>query len=174
MGWSKTGMQAENRYRIAATVRTQCYQPLAGGKWHMLQFTPGYSRRASAIGSIRLDQRLGSSGRTVSTASERYLPLSFSGPPETEINSAKRGFVPFWRMSCRTMRSARAAIRSRTPLMKIATYNVNSIRRRLPLVLDWIASHKPDVMCLQETKVQDQDFPVDAFRGAGYHATIAA
>lgn len=55
--------------------------------------------------------------------------------------------------------------------MKIATYNVNSIRRRLPLVLDWIAIHKPDVMCLQETKVQDQDFPVDAFRGAGYQAT---
>ena len=62
-------------------------------------------------------------------------------------------------------------IRSRIPLMKIATYNVNSIRRRLPLVLDWIAIHKPDVMCLQETKVQDQDFPVDAFRGAGYQAT---
>jgi exodeoxyribonuclease-3 len=40
--------------------------------------------------------------------------------------------------------------------MKIATYNVNSIRRRLPIVLDWIAHHKPDVMCLQETKVQDQ------------------
>ena len=35
--------------------------------------------------------------------------------------------------------------------MKIATYNVNSIRRRLPIVLDWISEHKPDVMCLQET-----------------------
>ena len=54
--------------------------------------------------------------------------------------------------------------------MKIATYNVNSIRRRLPIVLDWIAEHKPDVMCLQETKIQDQDFPVDAIRQAGYHA----
>jgi exodeoxyribonuclease-3 len=56
--------------------------------------------------------------------------------------------------------------------MKIATYNVNSIRRRLPLVLEWLAEHKPDVMCLQETKVQDQDFPVAAFREAGYHATF--
>lgn len=56
--------------------------------------------------------------------------------------------------------------------MKIATYNVNSVRRRLPLVLDWLASHKPDVMCLQETKVQDQDFPVEAFQSAGYHATF--
>src|SRR3954452_9202240 len=55
--------------------------------------------------------------------------------------------------------------------MKIATFNVNSIRRRIPLVLDWIAEHKPDVMCLQETKVPDQDFPVEAFRAAGYHAT---
>lgn len=53
--------------------------------------------------------------------------------------------------------------------MKIATYNVNSIRQRLPLVLDWIGAHKPDVMCLQETKVQDQDFPADATRKAGYH-----
>jgi exodeoxyribonuclease-3 len=56
--------------------------------------------------------------------------------------------------------------------MKIATYNVNSIRQRLPIVPDWIAEHKPDVMCLQETKVQDQDFPVDAIRKAGYHATF--
>jgi exodeoxyribonuclease III len=54
--------------------------------------------------------------------------------------------------------------------MKVATYNVNSIRQRLPIVLDWIAEHKPDVMCLQETKVQDQDFPVDALQKAGYHA----
>jgi exodeoxyribonuclease III len=56
--------------------------------------------------------------------------------------------------------------------MKIATFNVNSIRRRIPLVLDWISEHKPDVMCLQETKVQDQDFPEEAFRAAGYHATF--
>ena len=53
--------------------------------------------------------------------------------------------------------------------MKIATYNVNSIRQRLPIVLDWLAEHKPDVMCLQETKVQDQDFPAEAIRAAGYH-----
>jgi exodeoxyribonuclease-3 len=53
--------------------------------------------------------------------------------------------------------------------MKIATYNVNSIRQRLPLVLDWVGAHKPDVMCLQETKVQDQDFPADAIRKAGYY-----
>lgn len=53
--------------------------------------------------------------------------------------------------------------------MKIATFNVNSIRKRLPAVLDWLRDHQPDVMCLQETKVQDEDFPVDPFRDAGYH-----
>lgn len=56
--------------------------------------------------------------------------------------------------------------------MKIATYNVNSIRRRLPIALDWMAEHKPDVMCLQETKVQDHEFPVDAIRDVGYHASF--
>jgi exodeoxyribonuclease III len=55
--------------------------------------------------------------------------------------------------------------------MKIATYNVNSIRQRLPIVLDWLAANNPDVLCLQETKVQDQDFPVEAITKAGYHST---
>lgn len=52
--------------------------------------------------------------------------------------------------------------------MKIATWNVNSIRRRLPAVLDWLELHRPDIMCLQETKVQDSEFPEAAFRQAGY------
>jgi exodeoxyribonuclease-3 len=56
--------------------------------------------------------------------------------------------------------------------MKIATYNVNSIRRRLPIVLDWLNEHEPDIFCLQETKVQDDDFPITALREAGYHATF--
>ena len=56
--------------------------------------------------------------------------------------------------------------------MKIATFNVNSIRRRLPIVVEWLEEHKPDVLCLQETKVQDSEFPVDAIREAGYHATF--
>ncbi len=56
--------------------------------------------------------------------------------------------------------------------MKIATYNVNSIRKRLPIVLNWLAEHKPDVMCLQETKVQDADFPVKAMEEAGYYASF--
>ena len=54
--------------------------------------------------------------------------------------------------------------------MKIATFNVNSIRRRLPVVLDWLARNRPDVMCLQETKVQDFEFPSLLFEQAGYHS----
>ena len=56
--------------------------------------------------------------------------------------------------------------------MKIATWNINSVRRRLPLVVDWLKANQPDVLCLQETKVQDADFPADAFREAGYHSTF--
>ena len=41
--------------------------------------------------------------------------------------------------------------------MKIASYNVNSVRQRLPIVLDWINEHRLDVMCLQETKVPDEE-----------------
>lgn len=56
--------------------------------------------------------------------------------------------------------------------MKVATFNVNSIRQRLPLILDWIARHQPDIMCLQETKVQDEEFPLMPIHAAGYHATF--
>ena len=53
--------------------------------------------------------------------------------------------------------------------MKIATFNVNSIRIRLPIVLQWLEQHQPDVLCLQETKVQDDQFPALAFASTGYH-----
>jgi exodeoxyribonuclease III len=56
--------------------------------------------------------------------------------------------------------------------MKVATFNVNSLRKRLPIVLNWLEQHKPDVMCLQETKVQDSEFPVEAIQGAGYWASF--
>lgn len=56
--------------------------------------------------------------------------------------------------------------------MKIATWNINSVRRRLPLVLDWLERHRPDALCLQETKCQDHEFPVMDFQAAGYHAAF--
>jgi exodeoxyribonuclease-3 len=56
--------------------------------------------------------------------------------------------------------------------VKIATYNVNSIRRRLPIVLEWLDRHQPDVLCLQETKVADLEFPLLELSAAGYHVTF--
>lgn len=54
--------------------------------------------------------------------------------------------------------------------MKVASWNVNSLRVRLPHVLSWLQEQQPDVLCLQETKILDEDFPRDAFREAGYEA----
>jgi exodeoxyribonuclease-3 len=56
--------------------------------------------------------------------------------------------------------------------MKVATYNANSIRTRLGQVLDWLSGEAPDVLCLQETKVQDSDFPAEPFREAGYQVVF--
>ena len=52
--------------------------------------------------------------------------------------------------------------------MKIATFNANSIRVRLPIVLAWLERERPDILCLQETKAQDKDFPEIQFQDAGY------
>ena len=57
--------------------------------------------------------------------------------------------------------------------MKIATWNVNSLKVRLPQVLDWLALNQPDVLCLQETKLEDENFPVSEIEAAGYHATYS-
>ncbi len=53
-------------------------------------------------------------------------------------------------------------------MMKIATFNANSIRSRLEIVKDWLRDNQPDVLCVQETKVQDKDFPLEEFAGSGY------
>ena len=53
--------------------------------------------------------------------------------------------------------------------MKLATFNANSLRVRLNTILGWLKSHQPDVLCIQETKVQDPEFPIQAFEGSGYH-----
>ncbi len=53
--------------------------------------------------------------------------------------------------------------------MIVASYNVNSIRSRLGLVLDWLKANQPDVLCVQETKVIDAEFPAEPIRAAGYH-----
>ena len=56
---------------------------------------------------------------------------------------------------------------------KIATWNVNSLRVRLPHVLEWLQIEKPDVFALQEIKMIDEDFPLDAIAEAGYQAVFS-
>lgn len=56
--------------------------------------------------------------------------------------------------------------------MKIATWNVNSLRVRLPQLLEWLETEAPDVVCLQETKVRDGDFPAQAFTELGYEVVF--
>jgi exodeoxyribonuclease III len=52
--------------------------------------------------------------------------------------------------------------------MRLATWNVNSLTARMPRVLGWIDEHRPDVLCMQETKQADATFPEDAFAELGY------
>lgn len=56
------------------------------------------------------------------------------------------------------------------PRMKIATFNVNGIKTRLPALLQWLAESQPDVACLQELKTSDDTFPAKAIEDAGYGA----
>ncbi len=58
-------------------------------------------------------------------------------------------------------------------MFRIATWNVNSLRVRLPHVLQWLESEQPDVLALQETKMTDENFPVEEVRNAGYHAIFS-
>jgi len=56
--------------------------------------------------------------------------------------------------------------------MKLATWNVNSIKVRLPQLLPWLAEAKPDVVCLQELKTEDAGFPREALEAAGYACAV--
>jgi exodeoxyribonuclease-3 len=59
---------------------------------------------------------------------------------------------------------------ARRPLVKVVTWNVNSIKQRLPRLLAVLERHRPDIVCLQELKVEDDVFPIEAIVGAGYGA----
>jgi len=56
--------------------------------------------------------------------------------------------------------------------MIIATWNVNSIRARETRLLDWLRSRRPDVLCVQELKATERDFPFEALRQSGYYAAV--
>ena len=55
---------------------------------------------------------------------------------------------------------------------KVATYNVNSIRSRLHIIIPWLEENRPDALCMQETKVNDAKFPASEFVKAGYHVAF--
>jgi exodeoxyribonuclease-3 len=55
-------------------------------------------------------------------------------------------------------------------MMRLATWNVNSLMARMPRVTDWIHSNQPDVLCMQETKVADDKFPESEFESLGYES----
>jgi exodeoxyribonuclease-3 len=57
--------------------------------------------------------------------------------------------------------------------VKIASWNVNSLRVRLPQVVDWIAGHQPDVLAVQETKLTDENFPTADLSAAGYECVFS-
>jgi exodeoxyribonuclease-3 len=57
--------------------------------------------------------------------------------------------------------------------MKIASWNVNSLKVRLPHVLEWLARVQPDALCLQELKLEDKNFPADALQATGYHSVFS-
>ncbi|GAB2873428.1 exodeoxyribonuclease III [Pseudoduganella ginsengisoli] len=57
--------------------------------------------------------------------------------------------------------------------MKLATWNVNSLNVRLPHVLKWLAENPVDILCIQETKLTDDKFPVAAIQEAGYHVVFS-
>jgi exodeoxyribonuclease-3 len=56
--------------------------------------------------------------------------------------------------------------------IKIATFNVNSIKARLPRVLEWLKNSNPDIVCLQELKCVEEEFPFEAILDAGYNAAV--
>lgn len=57
-------------------------------------------------------------------------------------------------------------------ILKVATFNVNSLRARLTILLDWIKTVSPDILCLQETKVPDSDFPGKEFEKIGFNVVF--
>ncbi len=57
--------------------------------------------------------------------------------------------------------------------MKLATWNVNSLKVRLPHLLDWLTREQPDVVCLQETKLEDPKFPVTELEAAGWRCAYS-
>src|SRR6185437_8760940 len=79
--------------------------------------------------------------------------------------------MPGWRRAVSTCDLRSTAQDARLKLyMKIATFNINNVNRRLPNLLRWLRAAKPDAVALQELKAADAEFPIAAIEKAGYGA----
>src|SRR4051812_24976872 len=85
--------------------------------------------------------------------------------------SAGRPCAPMRRSNtCSSLLGCRHRTRRISAPVKVATFNVNNINRRLPNLLRWLKRAKPDIVCLQELKCIDAEFPAAALKKAGYHS----
>lgn len=80
--------------------------------------------------------------------------------------------IPLDTVECIRLHPDNNPIHSVLKPMKIATFNANSIRSRLPIILQWLEEHQPDILGIQETKVQNSDFPKDAIEADGWHVVF--
>src|SRR3954462_15170914 len=89
------------------------------------------------------------------------------------FSSSDSGITTAWHTTARDGQSTTRLqsahhIRQKLPAMKIATYNVNGVNGRLPVLLRWLEEAAPAVVCLQELKAPQDNFPEAAIRDAGY------
>jgi exodeoxyribonuclease III len=75
-----------------------------------------------------------------------------------------------WGPCCSCSGLAKASQTAIDDAVKIATFNINNVNRRLSNLLDWLNAAKPDVVCIQELKAADREFPIAAIESAGYGA----
>ena len=79
----------------------------------------------------------------------------------------------------KSAKPATRSVRQRLPTkrhnssLKLAAWNVNSLKVRLPQLLDWLGREQPDAVCLQETKVEDRNFPIQEIERSGYRAVFS-
>ena len=134
----------------------------------------GRDRRRRARAALRAEAPAGLDPRTARRARRAAQPRHTRGrtsfPAGAPSRIARRASV-YLRPDVRTRQATSLAT---MPVdVKLVTWNVNSIRQRLERLLALLERHAPDVVCLQETKVVDADFPAEVLRAAGYASVFA-
>ena len=120
------------------------------------------NRRRDQQPFVRSPRRSPMIWRIVSRFARNRSATAFSSATTVATRSGQ------WSPARLSLRAAMGTLR--TANMKIATFNINNINRRLPNLLAWLAHAKPDVVCLQELKAEDRAFPQAELRDGGYRA----